>query len=343
MPRTFTLNTRLSIPAVGLGCWMGDPISGTDDPIQQVSYDMVRSGIDVGYTHFDTASGYGNEEAVGRAIRDSGKDRSSLFVTTKLLNSDHHRVAEAFEDSLKALGLEYIDLYLMHWPMAGDIHTGASLPIDASPTFSETWAEMEKLLETHKGKVRNIGVSNFSVKNLEILLKTAKVVPAVNQVEAHPYCPQTDLVPYCASKGIHLTAYSPVGQGASSPLFSDPLILSLAKKYNRSAGALLLSWGVQRGFSVVPKSANPVRQRDNLDVFKLEEGDVKALEELHHEPGKHRSLCDYGIAPDPSYGPDGPETLFGWKLKEDLGWDYGITVQADGGWGGRLKGKGKKE
>ncbi|GAA6024304.1 hypothetical protein JCM10207_009259 [Rhodosporidiobolus poonsookiae] len=318
----YTLNTGALIPSIGLGCWMGVPGQ------QGEAYEMVKAGVATGYRHFDTANGYGNEEAVGRALRESGLERGEYFVTTKLNNMDHGRVREAFEDSLAALGVEYIDLYLMHWPIAtpsapqSASFAAPSQPIGPteSPTFSETWTEMEKLLEG--GKVKAIGVSNFSIKNLDTLLQTAKVVPAVNQCEAHPYLPNSALQAYCKEKGVHTTAYSPIGQGASSPLLSEPLVVSLASKYGKTAGQVLLSWGVGRGWSVVPKSSNAERMKGNLEVFELETEDAEALDALHKEEGKYRSLCDFGALPS-----DPPGVLMGWRIKEDLGWDYEITVR----------------
>ena len=158
--------------------------------------------------HPSQAYGYFNEEKVGKAIRESGVPRSEIFLTTKLPNHHHDRVSESLQESLDKLGLDYVDLYLMHWPMA---YTADNKPIPygQSPTFVETWKDMEKLLET--GKVRAIGVSNFSVKLLEVLLEEASIVPATNQVELHPCLPSFELKKYCEEKGIILTAYSPLG------------------------------------------------------------------------------------------------------------------------------------
>ncbi|KAG8952561.1 hypothetical protein FRC00_006702, partial [Tulasnella sp. 408] len=153
-------------------CWMGNP--GAAEACEK----MVKTAIGLGYRHLDTAAGYRNEESVGKAIRESGAPRSEFFVTTKLWNGDHGRVAGAFEESLARLGLEYIDLYLMHWPQA-QTADGRTLQPDESPTYVETWKVMEELLET--GKVKSLGVSNFSVKTLEVLLDQATIVPAVNQ------------------------------------------------------------------------------------------------------------------------------------------------------------------
>jgi len=258
-----TLNTGAKMPAVGMGCWMGTPVEG----MNQETFDMVSEALKVGYRHIDTAGGYGNEEAVGAAIRASGIPREEIFVTTKLPNEKHHAVKESFEGQVKKLNIEYVDLYLMHWPIG--VIDGKTTPIDQSPTYNECWSEMEKLLEG--GKVKAIGVSNFSVKNMKTLLEGAKVVPAVNQVESHPYLPQLSIDAFCQKKGIILTAYSPLGQPREgkkvSPLIIDEKVVELAKKYDVGPGTILISWIAQRpGWNVIPKSANPKRMRDNFEV-----------------------------------------------------------------------------
>ena len=183
--------------------------------------------LQLGYRHIDTVSaiiiidegflsgvnflqayGYANEEQVGRAIRESGVPREEIFVTTKLPNHHHHKVAESLQESLDKLDLEYVDLYLMHWPQAYT-EDNKMIPYGESPTYVETWRDMEKLLGT--GKVRSIGVSNFSVALLEVLLTETTIVPATNQVEMHSCLPSFELKKYCDEKGIVLTAYSPLG------------------------------------------------------------------------------------------------------------------------------------
>jgi len=308
------LNNGAKMPAVGIGCWMGQRVDG----MNQDTYDMVAEALKTGYRHIDTASGYGNEEAVGKAIRDSGIPREKIFVTTKLTGKDHGRVAEGFEGSFKALNVGYIDLYLMHWPQATDPETSKTLPKSSSPTFNETWAEMEKLLGT--GKCKSIGVSNFSVKNLGILLETASTVPAVDQVESHLYLPQMSLDKYCKEKGIVLTAYSPLGQPKPgtgvSPVLKDPLVIRLAEKYGTAPGTILISWVAQRpNWNVIPKSVSPARIKANFEIVKLDQEDFDALLEVHTAPGKLMHLCDYG-------GVDimAAKAIFGWSL-EDMGWE----------------------
>lgn len=241
---------------------MGSPGGG------EKVYHMVTAALKAGYRHVDTADGYGNEEEVGRAIRDSGIPRKDIFVTTKLNNTDHHRVAEAFERSLKALDIEYIDLWLMHWPQG--LQDGRALKPDESPTPNETWAEMVKVYEgAGAGKVRAVGVSNFGVPILKSLLASTKVVPAVNQVELHPCLPQENLRRTCADNGIVITAYSPIGQpapGQVSPLLTDDAVKEVAKKHGATEGQVVLSWAVQNGIVVVPKSENPERIKANISV-----------------------------------------------------------------------------
>ncbi|KZP11457.1 aado/keto reductase [Athelia psychrophila] len=298
---TFTLNDGSKLPAVGMGCWMGEPGGG-----KRVT-EMCRKALKNGYRHFDTAAGYENEKFVGDAIRASGIPRNEIFLTTKL--HDHIHVQQAFEDSLRLLDLEYIDLYLMHWPQYTD-SAGCKFtpgPDEQNPTFVETYMEMEKLLAT--GKVKSIGVSNFSIKTLTTLLASCTVVPAVNQVELHPCLPQDDLKAFCDSKGIHLTAYSPFGNIA---LFAEnPIIKSIAARLDITPAQAVLAWAVQRGTSVVPKSENEGRMVANITLPTLSAGDISQINSMHTHPGMHKSLLEY-------HNDDG--TVFGWSY-EWLGWN----------------------
>ncbi|KAG8774308.1 hypothetical protein FRC12_002055 [Ceratobasidium sp. 428] len=303
------LNTGVEVPAVGLGCWMGQVGGGEE------TYQMVKLALKLGYRHFDTASRYGNEEGVGRAIRESGIPRSEVFVSTKLVDWDHDDPARGLEGSLKALDIGYIDLYLMHWPIARlGGRDGIICQPDESPTFVETWLGMEKLLET--GKVKQIGVSNFSVKNLDILLEKATVVPAVNQVELHPCYPRHELLQYCTSKGIHLTAYCPLGQ-YRSPFFSDPVFVEAAERMSKTLSKtitpsqIVLSWAVQRGTIVIPKSANEERLKQNVDIITLREDIFQAVDAYHKKPGMHKTLDAYTMRD--------PGTVGGWTY-EQMGW-----------------------
>ncbi|KAL2193583.1 Aldo/keto reductase-like protein [Corynascus similis CBS 632.67] len=252
--KTFKLNTGAEIPAVGLGTWQSKP-----GEVEKA----VEAALRAGYRHIDTAFAYGNEKEVGEGIRASGVPREEIFLTTKLDNPWHKRAPEALKRSLENLGVDYLDLYLMHWPSSTD-------PDDLKKhypdwDFVDTWREMQKLMET--GKIRSLGVSNFGIKNLERLLNdpSCKIVPAVNQIELHPGNPSPKLVAYCAQKGIHCSGYSPLGS-SDSPLYKNETIASIAKAKNRSAQQVLLLWGVKKGWSVLPKSVNPERVKANFDL-----------------------------------------------------------------------------
>ncbi|KAI7857921.1 NADP-dependent oxidoreductase domain-containing protein [Circinella umbellata] len=276
--RVFKLNTGSTIPAIGFGTWQSQP----DD-----AYNSVLTAIKIGYRHIDTAVYYNNEKEIGRAIKDSGIPRKEFFITTKLWNTFHRPdlVSKAFEESLAKLQLDYLDLYEMHWPCAfiydGDNllprHENGKIILDHTVDFTETYAEMEKLIEG--GKVRAIGVSNFSVRNLKKLLKTAKIIPAVNQCELHPYFPQNKLLDFCTAHNIHMTGYSPLGS-SDSPLMKNNIVIDIAKKYNVTPAQILISWGIQRGTSVIPKSITPSRIQENFKDIALEQVDFDKLSSL---------------------------------------------------------------
>ncbi|KAJ6602162.1 aldo/keto reductase [Mycena sp. CBHHK59/15] len=308
----FTLNDGTKIPSVGMGCWMGGVGGG------ERVYNMCMEALKCGYRHFDTAAGYANEECVGRAIKDAGIPRSEIYVTTKLGNVDHHRVREAFEDSLQKLQCEYIDLYLLHWPIAFR-SVGKVLGPDEHPTFVETWKEMEKLLET--GKVKTIGVSNFSIKTLAELLPHCSVVPATNQVELHPCLPQNDLKAYCEAKKILLTGYSPLAR-RSTTFMEDPTINALAEKLKVTPAQIVISWAVERGTIVVPKSEDKGRMAANIALVSLSKEDMRTIDRLHQKEGMHKSLL---VFDDKNDG-----TVFGWTY-EELGWNLvvGGFVKSD--------------
>ncbi|KAF7558260.1 hypothetical protein G7Z17_g178 [Cylindrodendrum hubeiense] len=265
---TFTLNTGANIPAVGFGTWQAPP--------GQVEK-AVEIALKSGYQHIDCAAIYRNEVEVGEGIRKSGVQRSEIFITGKLWNTKHasEDVEQGLDKTLKDLGTDYLDLFLMHWPVA--FKSGDNwFPIDSDGVFeladidpAVTYAAMEKLLDT--GKVRAIGVSNFTKDRLDDLLSKTKVVPAVNQIEAHPYLQQPALFDYCKSKGIQLAAYSPLGnnQTGEARTVDDPLVAELAKKLGLDIGQVLYSWGVQRGSVVLPKSVTPGRIESNIQVKEL--------------------------------------------------------------------------
>jgi len=281
--KVFTLNTGDKMPGVGLGTWQSKP-----NEVREA----VKVALQGGYRHIDTALAYGNEAEVGQGIKDSGVPRSEIWVTTKLDNPWHKRVTQGIDSSLKDLQLDYVDLYLMHWPCSTD-------PDDLSKhlpdwDFIKTWAEMQKLPGT--GKVKNIGVSNFAIKNLEKLLKdpSCKTVPAVNQVELHPNNPSPKLIAYNKEKGIHSTAYSCLGS-TDSPLYKDKTLLELAEKKGKTPQQVLLMWGLQRDCSVIPKSVTKSRIEKNfeLDGWDLTTEEMKQLSSL----GDRFKVCGDGWLP----------------------------------------------
>ncbi|KAI7904318.1 NADP-dependent oxidoreductase domain-containing protein [Cokeromyces recurvatus] len=284
------LNTGASFPALGLGTWQSKP---------EEVYDAVLTALKTGYRHIDTAYVYGNEKEVGKAIRDSGIARSEIFVTTKLWNTFHRPedVERGLENSLSNLGLDYIDLYLMHWPCAFKAGNGyVSRDEDGNVLlddidFTETYAAMEKL---DKNKVRAIGVSNFNIAKLEKLAKTQHTVPAVNQVELHPLLPQDELVQYCEEHNIIVTAYSPLGS-TNSPLFKHEVVTKIAEKYNVSTAQILISWGLKRNYSVIPKSVTASRIVSNFHTVDLKEEDFKALSKVAKEEKVQRFADPYAF------------------------------------------------
>lgn len=234
---------------------------------------------------------YGNEKEVGEGIRAGlaatpGISRSDLFITTKLWCTYHTRVEENLAISLKLLGLDFVDLYLMHWPIAmnprGNHEKFPKLPDGSRDLVLErshvdTWKGLEKLLGT--GKVKAIGVCNYSKRNLEELLQKGDVVPAVNQIENHPLLPQTEIIELCKRRGIHVTAYSPLGS-SGSPLIQNPKVIQIAKRNEVNPGTILLSYHIARGSSVLAKSVTPSRIDENKNIIKLSEADMETLEEL---------------------------------------------------------------
>lgn len=243
---TTTLSNGVQMPWLGLGVWR--VAEGNEVELS------VRTALETGYRSIDTAAVYGNEEGVGRAIRDSGVPREQLFVTTKVWNADqgYDSTLAAFEGSRQKLGLDMIDLYLIHWPVKGK--------------YKETWKALERLYAD--GRVRAIGVSNFHVHHLDDLLKDANVTPMVNQVEYHPRLAQRELHRYCKDKGIQMEAWSPLMQGKE--LLTHELIEGIAKECGKTPAQVILRWDIQNGVVTIPKSITPSRIRENADVFDFE-------------------------------------------------------------------------
>jgi diketogulonate reductase-like aldo/keto reductase len=285
----FVLNTGAKIPAIGFGTWKAAPGEASG---------AVKAAFDAGYRHFDCAPLYYNEVEIGCVFKESPVPRSEFFVTTKLWSSDHQRVAQALQKSLDDLGLEYVDLYLMHWPITLYRNTGAEYGKEDRKAhvhgwdFRDTWREMEKLLDT--GKVKAIGVANFSTVNLEKLLASAKITPAVNQTEIQPQLPQKKLFDFCQTHGIHQTAFGPLG-GSGSTLHAESVIIDIAKRRGVTTGNVMLSWGIGKGWSVIPKSVNPARMASNLnDNFQITAEEIEALDRLA-DAKPHRFNCpDWG-------------------------------------------------
>jgi diketogulonate reductase-like aldo/keto reductase len=273
------LNDGQLIPQLGLGVWQ---IHGATCKA------AVLAALEAGYRHIDTAAMYGNEESVGAAIRMSGIPREQIFITTKLWNSDHGNPERALATSLQRLKLDYVDLYLIHYPVR---------------ERRRSWRALEALRA--EGKARSIGVSNFTIRHLTELLAETNTVPAINQVEFHPYLYQRDLLDFCAVRGIILEAYSPLTKGER---LKDPKLIAVAKKYSttrakpaaqksrlplvdrlsrpsetKSTAQILIRWGLQHGLVVIPKSANPKRICENADIFDFDisAADMQLLDGFH--------------------------------------------------------------
>lgn len=242
---TYTLSNGVEIPVMGLGVY-----KNVDETELETA---VTSALEYGYRHIDTAKVYRNEKGVGRAIKDSGVPREEIFVTTKVWNTDqgYDNTLKAFDESLKDLDMDYIDLYLIHWPMPG--------------TFVDTWKALEKLYKD--GKVRAIGVSNFNPHHLQDLFNECEIKPMLNQVEYHPHLAQPELKAFCKEHDILLEAWSPLKRGR---MFDEPVLVELAEKYGKTPAQIILRWDVETGVSTIPKSVSADRVRENGDVFDFE-------------------------------------------------------------------------
>jgi len=252
------LHNGVSMPLLGLGVYQLRPGKET--------YQTVKAALEIGYRHIDTASYYRNEEDVGKAVRDSAILREEVFIVTKLWNSDHgyNSTLRAFDASLKRLGLDYIDLYLIHFPVTN--------------LRQESWRALEHILASHKA--RAIGVSNYTENHLKDLLSQSSVIPVVNQVEFSPFLYQRDLLEFCRTNRIQLEAYAPLTEGHR---LQDPRITAIAKKRNRTNAQVLLRWAIQHEVAVIPKSRHVDRIAENARIFDFEltDQEVSALDSLH--------------------------------------------------------------
>jgi len=251
------LNSGVMIPRLGLGVYQSPP--------GQVTQRAVEYALKIGYRHIDTARIYGSESDVGTALRKSGVKREDVFITTKLWNSDHgyQTALKACDDSLKRLGLKYLDLYLIHWPVP--------------EIRNESWTALTKLLKD--GKCRSIGVSNYTIRHLTELLEKSDVVPMVNQVEFSPFLYQKQLLDYCEQNKIQLEAYSPLTQGAK---LNHPKIQQIAKKHYKTPAQVLIRWSLQHNLVTIPKSVREERIKGNSQVFdyNLTNDDMRVLDSL---------------------------------------------------------------
>lgn len=276
---SYVLSNNNKIPCVGFGTW-----KLLED---NFSVDTIKKAIDCGYRHIDTAFSYHNEKSVGRAIRTCGLKRNELFVTTKLSNGGHgyENTMKEFEMSMNNLDIEYVDLYLVHWPR----------PLSIRDTWREhnegTWKAFEELYNA--GKVKAIGVSNFLESHLDAILETATIAPMVNQLELHPQYVQRDVVEYCKNHRIIVEAWSPLIKGE----FDHPVLMEIAKKHNKSVAQVLLRWSIQHGFLPLPKASRKERMLENADIFDfmLSDEDIEAMKDLESlgKTGAHPDTAEF--------------------------------------------------
>ncbi|KAK9905174.1 hypothetical protein M0R45_000455 [Rubus argutus] len=302
-----TLNSGFKMPVVGLGVWRMEA---------KEIRDLIINSINIGYRHFDCAADYKNESEVGEALAEALSTglvkREDLFITTKLWNSDHGHVVEACKDSLKKLQLDYLDLYLVHFPVATK-HTGVGatgsaldedgvLEIDTTVSLETTWHAMEDLVSM--GLVRSIGISNYDIFLTRDCLAYSKVKPAVNQIETHPYFQRDCLVKFCQKHGICVTAHTPLGGGAgnvewfsSVSALDDPVLKNLAEKYKKTVAQVVLRWGIQRNTVVIPKTSKLDRLKENFQVFdfELSKEDMNLIKKVDRKQRTNQPAKFWGI------------------------------------------------
>ncbi|TPI70793.1 aldo/keto reductase [Mesorhizobium sp. B3-1-3] len=264
MPEQLTLNDGAAIPQIGLGVWQVDP---------DITAKVVRWGVGAGYRLIDTAEGYRNEEGVGEAIRAAGVPRSELFITSKLRNGAHQRDAalRAFDDTMQKLGIDKIDLFLIHWP------------VPSQNKYVEAWKTLVELQKARR--IKSVGVSNFNQEHLERIIGETGVTPVVNQIELHPRFQQRDKREFHEKHNIHIESWSPLGSGR---LLADPTLEKIAEKHGKSVAQVIIRWHLQEGLIVIPKSIHQERIAGNFDVFgfELDADDMQTVHGLDSADGR---------------------------------------------------------
>ncbi|WP_179316660.1 aldo/keto reductase [Winogradskyella undariae] len=263
----FTLNNGIKIPSLGFGTWK--------TPDGETAIESIKKAVEIGYKHIDAAAIYANEEGVGAGIKACGIERKDLFITSKLWNAErgYESTLKAFEKTLEDLQLDYLDLYLIHWPAAAHQFE------NWQEINAETWRAMEKL--HNEGKIKSLGVSNFMPHHLEPLMKTAKIQPSINQIEYHPGFTQPDCVKFCTDNNIQVEGWSPLGRGE---VLDNEMLKNIAEKYNKSVAQVCIRWALQNNVIPLPKSVTPHRIEENFNVFDFEisEADMIAIDAMEN-------------------------------------------------------------
>jgi diketogulonate reductase-like aldo/keto reductase len=298
------LNNRLEIPALGFGTLIADPAE---------TKKAVKAALEAGFRQFDCAERYRNEREVGEVMKEALRDgkirREELFVGTKLWNNHHRpeRVKPAFEASLKKLQLDYVDLYLIHTPFAfkpGEEQDprdeNGQVIYDEGVTLLDTWRALENLMD--QGRCKAIGLSDIGLEKVQEIFESARIKPAVVQVESHPYLPQWDLLDFCKKKGIVLHAFAPLGHGIEPKLVENPVITTISKRLKKTPAQVLLAWAIQRGTAPITTSKNPHRIKENFDVSGLPEDAMKEIREGINTQYRYNPVIETGI---PGFIPKG--------------------------------------
>lgn len=272
----YELHNGVKIPCVGFGTYQ--------IPNGEAAVSAVRNALESGYRHIDTAAGYGNEESVGIAVKQSGISRDEIFITSKLQNPEHgyENTMRAFEQTMKNLDMDYLDLYLIHWPNPIKFRN------EWQSANAGTWKAFEELYKA--GRIRSIGISNFHLRHIDELMKTATIEPMVNQIRLCPGDTQDEVVSYCKERNIVLEAYSPLGTGQ---LFEVPDMKAIAQKYGKTIAQIGIRWSLQKGYLPLPKAVSESHIRENADIFdfELSEQDVQVISDL-------KGCCGYSQNPD---------------------------------------------